>query len=59
MKTYEECVREYDDNVPHRSDAYMLGFLDAIAFMFNKTRTQVARDIQAYRNERYYEEEET
>ena len=37
MKTYQECVKEYDDKIPHRSDAYMLGFLDTIAFIFNKT----------------------
>ncbi len=36
MKTYQACVREYYDNVPYKSDAYMLGFLDAVAFMFNK-----------------------
>ena len=36
MKTYQECLREYDDKIPHRSDSYMLGFLDAIAFIFNK-----------------------
>ena len=36
MKTYQECLREYDDKIPHRSDFYMLGFLDAIAFIFNK-----------------------
>ena len=59
MKTYQECVREYDDKVPHRSDAYMLGFLDAIAFMFNKTRIQVSQDIQVFRAKRDYEEEET
>ena len=59
MKTYQECVREYDDKVPHRSDAYMLGFLDAIAFIFNKNRMQVSQDIQAFRTKRYYEEEET
>jgi hypothetical protein len=58
MKTYQACVGEYYDNVPHKSDAYMLGFLDAVAFMFNKNRTQVAYDIQAYRTERIYEEEE-
>jgi hypothetical protein len=59
MKTYQECVKEYDDKIPHRSDAYMLGFLDTIAFIFNRTRMQVSQDIQAYRNQRYYEEEET
>ena len=59
MKTYQECVREYDDKVPHRSDAYMLGFLDAIAYIFNKNRMQVSQDIQAFRTKRYYEEEET
>ena len=30
MKTYQECVREYDDSIPHKADLYMLGFLDAI-----------------------------
>ena len=59
MKTYEEYVKEYDEEIPHRSDAYMLGFLDAIAFIFNKNRIQVSQDIQAYRTKRYYEEEET
>ncbi len=58
MKTYEECVKEYDDKIPHRSDAYMLGFLDMIAFIFNKSRMQVSHDIQAYRSKRFYEEEE-
>jgi hypothetical protein len=59
MKTYQECVEEYDDKIPHRSDAYMLGFLDALAFIFNRSRVQVSQDMQAYRNQRYYEEEET
>jgi hypothetical protein len=62
MKSYQECVREYDDyddKIPHRSDSYMLGFLDAITFIFNKNRIQVSQDIQAYRTKRYYEEEET
>ena len=59
MKTYQECIREYDDKVAHRSDAYMLGFLDAIAFIFNKNRMQVSQDIRAFRTKRYYEEEET
>lgn len=59
MKTYQECVREYDDQIPHRTDSYMLGFLDAIAFTFNKSRNQVSQDLLAYRTKRYYEEEET
>jgi hypothetical protein len=59
MKTYQECVREYDDSIPHRTDLYMWGFLDAIAFTFDKDRTQVIKDVQAYRSERNYEEEET
>ena len=59
MKTYQECVKEYDAKIPHRSDAYMLGFLDTIAFIFNKSRNQVSEDIRAYRNKCYYEEEET
>ena len=59
MKTYQECLREYDDKIPHRFDSYVLGFLDAIAFIFNKNRIQVSQDIQAYRTKRYYEEEET
>ena len=58
MKTYQECVKEYDDKIPHRSDAYMLGVLDTIAFMFSKSRIQVSKDIQAYRTNRFYEEEE-
>jgi hypothetical protein len=58
MKTYQECIREYDEKIPHRSDAYMLGFLDTIAFIFNKSRIHVSQDIQAYRTKRYYEEEE-
>jgi hypothetical protein len=37
----------------------MLGFLDAIAFIFNKNRMQVSQDIQAFRTKRYYAEEET
>jgi hypothetical protein len=59
MKTYQECVREYDDGIPHRADLYMLGFLDAIAFVFDKHRAQVIKDVQAYRSERDYEEDET
>ena len=59
MKTYQECVREYDDNIPHRDDRYMRGFLDAITFVFNKDRAQVFRDVQAYRSECEREEEET
>jgi hypothetical protein len=59
MKIYQDCIREYDDKITHRSDAYMLGFLDTIAFMFNKSRFQVSQDIQAYRTKRYHEEEET
>jgi hypothetical protein len=59
MKTYQECIKEYDDRVPHKSDAYMLGFLDAIAFRFGKNRIQVVKDTQEYRSERVYEEEET
>ena len=59
MKTYQECVREYDDWIPHRADLYMLGFLDAIAFVFDKHRAQVIKDVQAYRSERDYEEDET
>lgn len=58
MKTYQECVREYDDSIPHKADLYMLGFLDAIAFLFEKDRAQVIRDTQAYRLERNDEEDE-
>ncbi len=59
MKKSQDCVGAYDNKVPHRSNAYMLGFLDAISFIYNKTRTQVSQDIQAGRTKRYYEEEET
>ena len=59
MKTYQECIKEYDDRVPHRADVYMLGFLDAVAFIFGKSQTQVVKDTQEYRLERVYEEEET
>ncbi len=59
MKTYQECIKEYDDRVPHRADVYMLGFLDAMAFIFDKNRVQVVKDTQEYRSERVYEEEET
>ena len=59
MKTYQECVREYDDNIPHKTDVYMSGFLDAFAFIFHRSRSQVVRDARAYRAERYDEEEET
>jgi len=52
MKTYQDCVREYDDSIPHRADLYMLGYLDAIAFVFDKHRAQVIKDVQAYRSER-------
>jgi len=44
MKTYQECVREFDDNIPHKADLYMLGFLDAVAFIFDEDRAQVIRD---------------
>ncbi len=37
----------------------MLGFLDAVAFIFNKDRAQVVRDAEECRSERVYEEEET
>ena len=57
MKTYQECVREYDDSIPHRAELYMRGFLDAIAFVFDKHPAQVIQDVQAYRSER--EEDET
>jgi len=59
MKTYQESIREYDDSIPHRADLYMWGFLDAIAFVFDKHRAQVIKDVQAYRSERDYEEDET
>jgi len=59
MKTYQECVRECDDSIPHRPDLYMLGFLDAITFVFDKDRAQVIKDVQACRSERDYEEDET
>jgi hypothetical protein len=59
MKTYQECVKEYDDNIPHKTDVYMVGFLDAVAFVFNKKREQVIKDITLYRSERYFEEEES
>jgi hypothetical protein len=56
MKTYQDCIKEYDDAVAHRSDVYMLGFLDAVAFIFSKDRTQVVKDAQEYRSERASEE---
>jgi hypothetical protein len=59
MRTYQDCIKEYDDNVPHRSDVYMLGFLDAIAFIFNKDRKQVVKDAQEQRSKRAYEEEDS
>jgi hypothetical protein len=59
MKTYQECVKEYDDNIPHKTDVYMVGFLDAVAFVFGKKRAQVIKDITVYRRERQVEEEET
>jgi len=37
----------------------MRGFLDAIAFVFDRHRAQVIKDVQAYRSERNYEEDET
>ncbi len=58
MKTYQECVKECDDNIPHKTDVYMGGFLDAIAFVFNKKRAQVIKDITVYRTERNFEEDE-
>jgi hypothetical protein len=59
MRTYQDCIKEYDDKVAHRSDAYMLGLLDAIAFIFNKDRAQVIKDTRECRSARAYEEEET
>jgi hypothetical protein len=59
MKTYQECVKELDDNIPHKADVYMSGFLDAIAFIFDKSRDQVVNDVQAYRTRRDDEEAET
>jgi hypothetical protein len=59
MKTYQERVNEYDDNIPHKTDVYMVGFLDAVAFVFGKKRAQVIKDITVYRRERQVEEEET
>ena len=59
MKTYQECIREYDDHIPHKADLYLWGFLEAVAFIFEKDRTEVVRDTQAYRSDRYREEEET
>lgn len=58
MKTYRDCIREFDDGVAHRSDVYMLGFLDAIAFIFGKDRAQVVKDARDCRTERAFEEEE-
>ena len=58
MKTYQDCIREFDDGVAHRSDVYMLGFLDAVAFIFSKDRAQVVKDAREYRSERAFEEEE-
>jgi hypothetical protein len=37
----------------------MLGFLDAVAFIFSKERAQVVKDAQEYRSERAFEEEES
>jgi len=36
----------------------MLGFLDAVAFIFDRDRMQVVKDTQECRSERVYEEEE-
>ena len=47
MKTYQESIREYDDSVPHRAGLYMLGFIDAIVFVFDKHCAQVIKDVQA------------
>jgi hypothetical protein len=58
MKTYAECVKEYDDRVAHRPDIYMIGFIDAIAFIFGKNRAQVVKDTQDLRSQRAFEEEE-
>jgi sporulation-control protein spo0M len=58
MKTYQDCIREYDGRIPHKADLHMGGFLDAIVFVFGKHRDQVVRDIQAYRSDRYQEEDE-
>ena len=54
---WAEGVREFDANIPHKADLYMLGFLDAVAFIFDKDRAQVIRDTQAYRSERNDDEE--
>jgi len=32
MKTYQECIREYDDNIPHKADLYLWGYLEATLF---------------------------
>jgi len=58
MKNYQESIKEYDDSIPHKTDVYLLGFLDAIAFIFDKSRTQVLKDTEVYRLERYHEEED-
>jgi hypothetical protein len=59
MKTYQECIREYDDHIPHKAAPYLRGYLEAIAFIFEKDPAEVVRDTQAYRSECYREEEET
>ncbi|MGA7329205.1 MAG: hypothetical protein WBX25_33135 [Rhodomicrobium sp.] len=58
MKTYQDCIREFDDRIPHQADLYMRGFLYAVAFIFDQDRAQVAKVVQAYRTERNYEEDE-
>jgi hypothetical protein len=58
MRTFQECVKAYDDNIPHKPDVYMLGFVDAVAFIFGKSRTEIIHDCQEYRRERNIEEEE-
>jgi hypothetical protein len=58
MKTYQDCVREFDDRIPYQADLYMGGFLDAVAFIFDRDRAHVVRDVQTYRTERNYEEDE-
>jgi len=59
MRTYQDCIKHSDDKVAHRSDAYMLGLLDATAFIFNKGRAQVIKDTREFRSARAFEEEDT
>jgi hypothetical protein len=56
-KTYQDCIRDYDDTIPRKMDAYMADFLNAVALIFEKHKVKMAHDAQEYRSDRIHEEE--